>query len=837
MSGGGATIGKFTVLAVIGRLAIARLAIVLAATGAAWAPLHAQDRATIEKQTSLGKALMERGRLDEAARAFTAAVRGSARDSLTARVKLGEIHWMRGERAAAMREFDHFIDVYNQRGSRLTSRELTAVGIACRYLGEDSPELFKDALKAFDEAIARDPTDLEPRILEAELFLDKYNNADAQKTIADVLARNPSEPRALLALARRLANDGEPGAMDALRRALEADPDFVEAHVFMARIRLDAEDLKAATDAANRALAVDSAYAPALAMLAAARLLGNDSSGFADAERRALARNPHDGEFYATLGEVMARNRFYSRAAAFARQGVERDPKSWRARGLLGLNLLRTGRVADGRQELERAFAGDPYNVQIKNTLDLLDTFKDYTEVRAPHFVFMVEKNDADLLALYLRDLAAESYDSLAARYGYRPADPVRVELYRSHADFSVRTLGLPGIGALGVSFGNVLAMDSPFGRKVGDFNWGSTFWHELAHAFTLGSSDHRVPRWFSEGLSVFEERRARPGWGARVTPDFLAAFKGGAVPPPSRLNDGFTRPAYPQQVIHAYYEASLVCELIARDHGTPALVRMLRAYRDGSSTPEVFRTVLGTTPELFDSAFDKYVRERFGDRLAVVEPLRLRGDPSDASAAARAGDGKFAGAMREGVAALRAGREDEATRLFQQAKAMFPEYAAGESAYWYLSQLALRRGDTTAAIGELKPIVGSNDTQYEAHLLLARLLESRHDVAGAARVLERAMYIAPGTAATHEQLATMYATLGEWPKAVRERRAVVALAPVDRAEAFYQLALALHRSGDDDGARRAVLQALEAAPDFERAQKLLLELHRSAPAGAERVP
>ena len=817
--------------------AIGQLALGLAATNAVWTPLRAQDRATIETQTSRGEAFMARGRLDEAERAFTAAVRGSARDSLTARVRLGEIHWMRGERAAAMREFDHFIDVYNQRGTRLTSRELTAVGIACRYLGEDNPDLFKDALKAFDEAIARDTTNLEPRILEAELFLDKYNHADAQKAIADVLARDSSEPRALLALARRRAGDGEPGAMDALRRALKANPDFVDAHVFMARIRLDAEELTAATDAANRALAVDAAYGPAIAMLAAARLLGNDSTGFADAERRALARNPHDGDFFATLAEVMARNRFYSRAAAFARQGVERNPSSWRAHGILGLNLLRTGRVADGRRELERAFKGDPYNVQIKNTLDLLDTFKDYTEVRAPHFVFMIERKDADLLALYLRDLAAEAYDSLAARYGYRPADPVRVELYRSHADFSVRTMGLPGIGALGVSFGNVLAMDSPFGREVGEFNWGSTFWHELAHAFTLGSSDHRVPRWFSEGLSVFEERRARPGWGARVTPDFLAALEGGALPPASKLNDGFTRPAYPQQVIHAYYEASLVCELIARDHGTQALVRMLRAYKEGMSTPEVFQRVLGTTPERFDSAFDSYLRERFGDRLALVEPLRLRGDPSDVRAAARAGDGKFASTMRQGVAALRAGRDDEAMRRFQEAKAMFPEYAAGESAYWYLSQLALKRADTTSAIAELRPIVESNDTQYEAHVLLATLLEHRKDLAGAVRVLEQAMYVSPGTAATHEQLAAMYATLGDWPKAVRERRAVVALAPVDRAEALYQLALALHEAGDDAGARHAVLRALEAAPDFERAQKLLLELHQSAPAGAGRVP
>jgi hypothetical protein len=31
-------------------------------------------------------------------------------------------------------------------------------------------------------------------------------------------------------------------------------------------------------------------------------------------------------------------------------------------------------------------------------------------------------------------------------------------------------------------------------------------------------------------------------------------------------LNDGFMHPAFPQQVQLSYYQASLVCELIARD-------------------------------------------------------------------------------------------------------------------------------------------------------------------------------------------------------------------------------------------------------------------------------
>jgi Tfp pilus assembly protein FimV len=65
----------------------------------------------------------------------------------------------------------------------------------------------------------------------------------------------------------------------------------------------------------------------------------------------------------------------------------------------------------------------------------------------------------------------------------------------------------------------------------------------------------------------------------------------------------------------------------------------------------------------------------------------------------------------------------------------------------------------------------------------------------------------------------------------VRERRAIVALDPVDRAEARYQLARALAEAGDRNAARREVILALEEAPSFERAQMLLLDLQRDGAA------
>src|SRR5690606_28117898 len=203
-----------------------------------------------------------------------------------------------------------------------------------------------------------------------------------------------------------------------------------------------------------------------------------------------------------------------------------------------------------------------------KNTLDLLDTYPQYTERTGQRTRFFLHSDEADLLALYMLPLAEEAYDSLAKRYDYRPRAPLRVEVFPRHADFSVRTVGLTGLGALGVAFGDQLVMDSPAARDPGDFSWGSTLWHEIAHTFTLGASRNRVPRWLTEGLSVYEERRARTGWGEEITPSFAQAYAAGMTLPVSRLNQGFVRPAYPEQVVHSYYQASLVVEYIEREHG-----------------------------------------------------------------------------------------------------------------------------------------------------------------------------------------------------------------------------------------------------------------------------
>lgn len=730
-------------------------------------------------------------------------------DSLTVRLRQAIAQYDRGDRASAMREFTRFIDIYNAAADRLTSQELVAVATACTYLGIENPQLFRDALKGFDRAIAKDPSNLDARVKLAELFLDKYNGADAKRTLSAALERDSSYVPALVLEARRRSFDGERGADALLARALVLQPDNVQARVLRAHFLADAEDFARAATEVERVLRANANDADALAFSAALRFAARDTAGYATIARQFTWSYPRSAGVEIAVAELLARLRQYGAAAAAARQGVEREPTNWRAHALLGTNLLRLGDVTAARKSLETAFAGDPFDVWTKNTLDLLDTFGEYDELNTPRFRFMVNKAESALLPLYLGDLAERAFTTFAAKYGFTPSSPLRVEIYRSHADFSVRTVGLAGLGALGVSFGNTVAFDSPAAKDAGAFNWGSTAWHELAHTFTLGASDQRVPRWLSEGLSVYEERLARRGWGQQVTPGFLEAYKKGRLVPPSRLNDGFIRPAYPQQVLFSYYEASLLCELIARDFGEKAFIDMLAAYRAGFNTEQVVWRVLRLDMPALDNRFDAYVRERFGAVLPVLDAYHQRLD-SARSLLQQGGVGDAARALA----------------ILERARASFPEYAGAESAYPLLARAFLDAGNRVRAAEVLSAMMSLGEASHDAHVSLADLLLQHGDTSRAAEILEGAMFVNPYNIADHETLAALYTRLGNKARTVRERLAAVALDPVDRAQALYLLAVAYRDAGDSANARHAVIRSLEEAPHFERAQELLLALH-----------
>lgn len=787
----------------------------------------------------LGRVLQETGRSDQALSVYQEVESsGDEGDALLARMHRGEVLLERGEQDAAFEIFDGFIDVYNG-SSSLDSRELMAVAGAVRHLEVTNPALLQDALRAYDEALAADPSNLEAARAIGMILIRTYQIADARQAFQEVLARRSKDPQALLGMAMASRIEGSLEAGDLVDQALEVNPRLVPALVLRAQVRLAGEDMEDAEEDLEAALEVDPTSSEALAVLAGARWLQERTADYEELARRALDLNPKDALFFVTISDLVSTRRFYKEAVDFADRGVAVDSLSWSAFGAKGLNELRVGAMEDGRRDLETAFAGDPYNLWYKNTLDLLDVMDGFQVARSDEITLFVDPEDGEALTTYMLDWANRAYDSLSARYGYRPETPIRVEAFRSEADFSVRTVGLAGLGALGVSFGNVVALDSPSARGVGGYNWASTLWHEMAHVMHLGMTDHRVPRWLSEGLAVHEERMAGTGWGFRPSLPFFAAYLQDRLRPPSELSQSFVRPRFPDEVGFAYILGSLVGDWIESRWGFGAIRGMLEGYGEGLSPDQVFQRELGLDPEGLDREFDAWLRERYtGGFAAANAALELgevdpetRSDPEWLLDRVEDSPEDVESRMALARYLIDDGKPEEARPWLVEARDIFPENPDPSGPNRLLATIDRDAGDAASAIEDLKAYLKNTAEDYQSYLDLADLLEEQGDIAGAAAALDEAILVYPFEIPVHERLAEMSRELDEPQTEIRERKVVLALKPVDRAGAYYDLAQAQMRGADDAGARESVLSALEIAPRFPEAQDLLLRIMQEEPA------
>ena len=705
----------------------------------------------------LGEILVLRGKLVGADSAYRASISAQASGMRTAQVALAELAARRGDRADALRRAREVTSAYEAGSGRWSANDFVAAGRAYVLLGITDKQAVRNALSAFDKAVAADPDNLEGRIRAGDLFLDKYNGPDAKASYEEVLKLMPENARALLGLARVAEFAGSKDAITLTRRSIAANPTFTSAFLLLARSQLEAEAYDSARIETKRALAVDSSSTTAWALLGANAYLTGDSTEYRVARSAAEKLNPKPSEFYAELAEAAVRQRRYADGVRLANQALALDSLSTRALGLVGTNELREAHIDEGRATLERAFAIDPFNLWHKNTLDLLDQLRTFKTTTRGHFSIVAPPNESDLLTLYLLPLLEEAYDSLSTHYNYKPTGPIRLEIYRQHADFSVRTVGLTGLGALGVSFGPVLAMDAPSARARGDFNWGATAWHELAHTFTLGVSDSRVPRWFTEGLSVAEERRGRSTWGFDETVEFFNAYANGKLRPVSSLNEGFVRPRFEAETVLSYDLASLVCEMIIEQRGQSAINAMLKGYRDGLETPEVFVKVLKTTPVEFDKQFDAYMQKRFAIPLASVVSK---------GAAASA----FTTAMQTAVAMAQRNQPDSAATLYLKARAMFPSYAGPNGPNWALANIEIHRGNLKAALPLLADITSRNATAWDANALEVETRAKLADTTGMKRAMERMIWISPYDVNLHARFAEVSTATHDFKRAVMER-------------------------------------------------------------------
>src|SRR5262249_36608318 len=179
------------------------------------------------------------------------------------------------------------------------------------------------------------------------------------------------------------------------------------------------------------------------------------------------------------------------------------------------------------------------------------------------------------------------------------------------------------------------------------------------------------------------------------------------------------------------------------------------------------------------------------------------------------------------GTRLRKAGKTDEAVEAFEKAATLLPIATGKESPHAQLAEIALEKKDRPRAISELQKLVAIDFDNFDAprQLVTLRKQEKMEDPAKVRPIYERMVSIDPFDAGAHSELGRLAMDRNQPEIASREFRVVVALAPVDRAAAYTDLAESYYKSGKTAEAKKQTLAALEVAPSYERAQALLLKL------------
>lgn len=785
--------------------------------------------------TQLAEVLRMTGQSARALSILEEVVSENTTPPLRALVQYGSLLQFVGRRDEAIGPLSAAISRYDS-GLVFDSEEIAMVALASWRL-----DRFHDANSLFSEATRVDPNNLEAQVLWGDLFMEKFNAPDAEKSYNAALEINRRYGPALIGQAK--ISGGE----RSLNFALSVNERDVSALETMATLLVLNDRQEEAHEYIDQALAINPESLKSLSLKAAQAALKEEFAEFARLEAQVNSFSPNNPHFYGDIADAFGNNYRFTEAVGYARQAIAADPNYWQGHTLLGTNLIRLGEEEAGRNALELAFDNDPFNVMTSNMLKVFDTLEEYATLRTEHFEVRMSQSDAVVLWPYMAPLIEENWATLTEKYGFEPEAPVLIEVFDRTEDFAVRSVGLPDIGPLvGICFGKVVTLISP---ATLDANWQEILWHELVHVFTLQMTNNRMPRWLSEGISVWEEREARPEWGRRQGLELVHAVNDDKLLPVASLNEGFTGANSNEDLGFAYFQSYLVVDFIAKEYGFEKMIELIKQYGLIKEESEMFSTVFGKPIDAFDADFRAWVDRRVeeinvyvhvedapdegaahghGQRensSAVLAELynnaslkqhmrqRVQDQPRD-----------FQAHLQLGIVLFKEEAFEEAKVHLEIAHEILPDYSGYPSPPLVLSQIYERQGNDAARIEQLKVMMENQQHDYDSAVLLAKHALEEGNADEADYYVQRALSVSPYRLEVHHVSAEIATLTEDAPMAVREFEVLVNLDRNDPVEAHTNLAQAYMNNGQAQEAKRNVLTALEIAPSYLRAQKVLLE-------------
>jgi tetratricopeptide (TPR) repeat protein len=336
--------------------------------------------------------------------------------------------------------------------------------------------------------------------------------------------------------------------------------------------------------------------------------------------------------------------------------------------------------------------------------------------------------------------------------------------------------------------------------------------------------SNNRIPRWLTEGISVWQEAQARPDWGRETTVQFAQALEQNKPLKLRNLNEGFQDP---ELIVLSYYQASQVVDYLVKTYGEPKLQAFVKAFSRGIDTEAALKEVYGVGIDQVQTGLDTAFERDFGPLRRALKRIEIPRDATvdQLASLAQSNPDNFAVQMRLAEARQKAGDSVGAIRALEQAVKLLPGIQGKQNPNVLIAQIALEQKDTKRAIEALDAFLKVDGNDVDAARQRAQLLEPLGDAARTAAAYARVIDTDPFD--SHAQTIVGRAALQrkDAPGAIRAFRAALASKPADAAVAHYDLAQAYLAAGQNAEAKTETLAALEIAPSFEPAQSLLLKI------------
>ncbi|MBX7168345.1 MAG: tetratricopeptide repeat protein [Pirellulales bacterium] len=722
------------------------------------------------------------GKYGDAAR-WCEAARKINDDQLTARYVGAELDRVQGRLDEATAGYHWFVDYYNQHDVS-SPDELRWIGLAAgqyarwQRLPDQFSFLVNDLYPAAWEA---DPEYWPAHYEVGLLFLEKYNQADAQRSFQQALKINPHAAEIHVALAAlQMQNFQYDAARASLARARELNPRLLELHQADADLALANFDLQGALAAVEKGAEINPVDEATLARRAAAYvaldgcpedLTGTRLGGLlAEVD----ARNAHAGTFYLVLATRLEERRKFAAAERFFREAQQRMPQLPGAQAGLGMMFMRLGREAEAQRLLSEAFDADPFHVRVSNTLKVLDVLSSYATLETEHFTVRYNRKHDKVLAYSLARYLESEFPALCTKFGYRPTERSLFEVFcrdrntDGHGWFSARMVGLPYVGTTAACAGKMVALTSP-NDEQSPYHWARVARHEFVHVLNLQQTDFNVPHWFTEGLAVETEGFPRP----QVWNELLATrVPRGATFNLDTINFGFIRPQTSADWHLAYCQSELWIEYLFNSFGPQAAARLLAAFGQTQDSHLALERAFNVPAAQIEAGYEKFLKDTAAS-LTVVDPP----DPRSLAELQRAHEAApDDGDLASRLALALIDRQDYpgAARLIEPVLAANPRHAL---ACYSQARLHLVTGQTKAASEVLERGLAADNPHPRVLLLLASLQLKGGNLDAAAALYERGRAREPWQTRWQEGLVRCFLLAGQTEKL---RTALEQLAQLD---------------------------------------------------------